>query len=1451
MCVHSLRMAMFCIIIQLAHGQVWDDNVRTFSQTLQFHNTGGVLQCPYLMVSGLYNPDLCELNNGIETCVSMPRVSWCSTRGQCAGKDIPSVVTRYDIFTQGAYWCYYICYTLYTPGPNYQSTWRKCESCNAGSYWTHQDFPFDGRCAFCAAGKFTSTHSKARSPSEACDLCPAGTYSFQGATECKACATGRWSVAGSPVCNLLLPLCPAGTYSETGSGYDPCLRCPENTDTGTTTGSTAIQDCKPCATLDLYKPGMMIQRIHEPGFIVPDTPYLAPGTPVQACPNQNTCEACPANSRRLTPSILWNADPAANTPSPQSGIDSVSCQCDPGYAADCDWSPSESLDCFKCTCKACPAGKFKSWSGNTDCTSCGDNQEAEFATGSMACVQCGIGAYSETGQNCTCREGYSSNTESCSDWGWTDSAGNSCADYNGNPHWCAEASDWGSIDSSGGYTFATQKCCACDGETGRLPNCEPDFVCRTCAPNNYVFAGGCVPCPANSHNGRFWDADAASFSINDCICNQGFTRQIDGGSNDMTGCQACEAGKYMPDDVQACKDCPSGKNTVVTGATQCLCDQGYEYNNGVCVQCGSGTFKDIVGDGPCSSCGDHTTGPPGEVLSTCPNHVCDVGAEIPEGKLSCTLCPSNTYKTTIGSFPCDTCPTGSSTGALTGATSISSCTCNAGYVGSNGACTECDAGTYKFTQGASNCVDCPPNSYTELSASTSIASCVCNAGYEGAPGLLPQPQECSQCKAGKYKPDIGGQPCQLCPDHSNTPSTGSTSSTDCACNAGYTEPVTYPPTNGACTACVEGTFKTATGSEECTECTPHSSSPAGSISWSDCTCLSGYDGNHAHGCTRDCNLGRESIEQGGIGTCQLCPNGKYSDSTGPEACTACSENSHMDEGVTGATSHAECKCDAGYWDSGASCTACEAGKFNSDADSSECYECHILNNGECIRATGIEQGVSATSCVGICQVPVGWQANQEGNGIEPCRVNHYNDDVTKLECTQCPSPSTYTDKGALTSLQQCTCQPGYYRPDAQSSCEAADIGFYAEGADAAETPCPDDATSLQVATTSVSGCVCNAGYTPQTTNTDQCTACPSGTVKHVVSDDPCIQCPANSQLPADSPHLSESCRCNAGYTGPSASCTVCEAGSYKTSYGSSECTACTDHASTAASASTAITACSCNSGYEPASEGGPTDSSGTCVSSCGPGTTKVDNAVPPCQDCDAGTYKPDVGAQACTPCPAPRNASRVGAEALGDCSCRAGELDVAEGGVRVVVGVGGFMNEQSQNEALYCMPDDAGQSLACPSIVLAGVGPQCWSRVEITTVQYFNLQIIIRRHNIDLVIFECVSLADCANQPTSVELHGLCGELARHQVDLQLFSGDISIRASWYTRRAVETADVLTPADGDWTSDAAVQQLALSAQLRPGDYIFKDTWLGSTPTHCVPCAPGMWCAADIAASIAA
>jgi hypothetical protein len=50
---------------------------------------------------------------------------------------------------------------------------------------------------------------------------------------------------------------------------------------------------------------------------------------------------------------------------------------------------------------------------------------------------------------------------------------------------------------------------------------------------------------------------------------------------------------------------------------------------------------------------------------------------------------------------------------------------------------------------------------------------------------------------------------------------------------------------------------------------------------------------------------------------------------------------------------------------------------------------------------------------------------------------------------------------------------------------------------------------------------------------------------------------------------------------------------------------------------------------------------------------------------------------------------------------------------------------------------------------------------------------------------------------------------------------------------------------GRWSTDPAVRRLALTAALRAGDYIFSDTWLGTTPTLCVQCPPGMLCGASI------
>jgi hypothetical protein len=143
----------------------------------------------------------------------------------------------------------------------------------------------------------------------------------------------------------------------------------------------------------------------------------------------------------------------------------------------------------------------------------------------------------------------------------------------------------------------------------------------------------------------------------------------------------------------------------------------------------------------------------------------------------------------------------------------------------------------------------------------------------------------------------------------------------------------------------------------------------------------------------------------------------------------------------------------------------------------------------------------------------------------------------------------------------------------------------------------------------------------------------------------------------------------------------------------------------------------------------------------------------------------------------------------------------------------------------------------------ASTDERCWTSVTSASIPagVAALKIQVRRHTVAMVFFECISAADCALQTTAlpeVALHGLCGTLQTVPTT--------AVTASWHGGRSVETEPAMSPESvpGRWSTDPAVRRLALTAPLLPGDYIFSDTWLGTTPTACVPCPPGMLCGAS-------
>ena len=69
--------------------------------------------------------------------------------------------------------------------------------------------------------------------------------------------------------------------------------------------------------------------------------------------------------------------------------------------------------------------------------------------------------------------------------------------------------------------------------------------------------------------------------------------------------------------------------------------------------------------------------------------------------------------------------------------------------------------------------------------------------------------------------------------------------------------------------------------------------------------------------------------------------------------------------------------------------------------------------------------VGTTDCPGLCQAPPGYQVTTSDSNLEICPSNTYNDG-SLTQCQTCPSVSTYTSLTGSTSIQDCTCQPGYF-----------------------------------------------------------------------------------------------------------------------------------------------------------------------------------------------------------------------------------------------------------------------------------------------------------------------------------------------------------------------------------------------------------------------------------------
>ena len=418
------------------------------------------------------------------------------------------------------------------------------------------------------------------------------------------------------------------------------------------------------------------------------------------------------------------------------------------------------------------------------------------------------------------------------------------------------------------------------------------------------------------------------------------------------------------------------------------------------------------------------------------------------GRPVCQACALGTFKneSNTRTDACVACPAHSGTDA-TATINETSCRCNAGYTGPNGAaCTACPVGTFKNASGSGECEACPAGKYAPLTHTPGQTSE--GAGCRACPAgtYLETPREvgktsCTLCAAGTYSDQMGAADpttCRDCPGNS-TSGQGTDQREHCSCNAGYHHNVSWPERarltdDEYCAPCSPGFYNIETNRTECTPCPAGQASPH----------LIATD--HA--------------------TCTTCTVGKYAESWEDECQSCCA---HETTSGNASTSHSACVCEAGYellGDSSASgvCTACEPGFYKPQrGDDANCTACPAYASTD----------AEAQTELSACRCNAGY-VGENGGTCTACAQGTYAAQAGLQDCSDCPANTTTT--GAATAVDEddaCFCEMAFGYTDASpDACVACPEGTkQPEIANAFCTSCPDGASNTE----DVSVCKCRVG----------------------------------------------------------------------------------------------------------------------------------------------------------------------------------------------------------------------------------------------------------------------------------------------------------------------------------------------------------------------------------------
>eukprot|EP00178_Gracilaria_changii_P002994 TRINITY_DN1439_c0_g1_i1.p1 TRINITY_DN1439_c0_g1~~TRINITY_DN1439_c0_g1_i1.p1 ORF type:complete len:376 (-),score=21.68 TRINITY_DN1439_c0_g1_i1:151-1278(-) len=236
-------------------------------------------------------------------------------------------------------------------------------------------------------------------------------------------------------------------------------------------------------------------------------------------------------------------------------------------------------------------------------------------------------------------------------------------------------------------------------------------------------------------------------------------------------CEQCPPGTFQPlPEQNECLPCPEGTRAN-EDSTDCVdatgtCSAGFEFSTdvGFCIPCRPGFFG--LGLRPCEPC---PGGFPGTVQ---PN----------EEQTSCIPCPLQAPFAVDGATVCSEfqensveCAPGS--GQRPTEAECSVCAAGTFSTGGFGACEDCEFGNFQPLQGQTECVPCPPNSFTTFPADT----CLCRFGFVRVTDENDATMLKCECVNGQvFLDEFGQSSCLECPENSSPNADGV-----CECLPGF------------------------------------------------------------------------------------------------------------------------------------------------------------------------------------------------------------------------------------------------------------------------------------------------------------------------------------------------------------------------------------------------------------------------------------------------------------------------------------------------------------------------------------------------------------------------------------------------------------------------------------------------------------------------------------------